>query len=87
MTIGSLKHAYDHKSSGSLGSFFAEKIHSKSASVIWKLLFLALRYIQSLVLIILFLNGSHKLNNFRNLGFMVFFVVYAGSEKLYRNTS
>lgn len=45
MTIGSLKLAFDRQGSGSLGRFFAEKIHSKSASVIWKLLFLALRYI------------------------------------------
>lgn len=87
MTIGSLKYTFDNSSSGTLGSFFTERIRDPASSVIWRFLFLILRYIQSLVLIILFLNGSDKLNNFRNLGFMVFFVVYAGSEQLYRNTS
>lgn len=87
MCIGSLRQTFDRGEQATLGSFFAGKIRQKSTSVIWRLLFLALRHIHSLVLIILFLNGSHKLNNFRNLGFMIFFVVFAGSERLYRNFS
>ena len=88
MTYGCLKLTYDRgEGMGSIGSFFKEKILIKKSSVLWKFLFLVLRYIHSLVLIILFLNGSHKLNHFRNLGFMIFFVLFAGSEWIYRKCS
>jgi hypothetical protein len=35
----------------------------------------------------LFINGAQKINNFRNLGLMSFFVVYTTYEHLYRKTS
>ena len=53
----------------------------------WKLLFFFLKYIQSIVLITLFVQGSDNLNHLKNLGFMIFFVMYTASEKLYRSTS
>jgi hypothetical protein len=39
------------------------------------------------VLVILFINGAGQLNNLRNLGFMIFFIVYSASEEAYRKTS
>jgi hypothetical protein len=46
-----------------------------------------LKYIQTLVLVALFVNGSNELNNLRNIGYMAFFVIYTTSEYLYRTTS
>lgn len=53
----------------------------------WNLLFFVLKYIQSVALVALFINGSNNLNHLRNLGFMLFFVCYTASEYLYRKTS
>lgn len=39
------------------------------------------------MLVILFINGAGQLNNLRNLGFMIFFIVYSASEEAYRKTS
>lgn len=51
------------------------------------MLFFVLKYIQSIALIALFINGSNNLNHLRNLGFMFFFVMYTTSDHLYRRTS
>jgi hypothetical protein len=46
-----------------------------------------MRYIQSIVLMFLFLNGITNINNMKNLGFMIFFVVYTAYVDIYRKTS
>lgn len=37
-------------------------------------------------MVALFINGSEKLNRAKNLGFMIFFVMYTANEQLYRKT-
>ena len=67
--------------------FIYSKVSSKETSLFWKLLFFVLKYIQTIALIAIFINVSGDLNRLRNLGFMLFFVVYTASEYLYRKTS
>jgi hypothetical protein len=67
--------------------FFINKITDKYASVSWKFIFFILKYIHGLVLLVLFWEGSDNLNHFKNLGFMVFFIIYSASEFIYRKTS
>jgi hypothetical protein len=49
--------------------------------------FFGLKHIQTIVLVMLFLNGSDNINNLESLGFMLFFVIYTTYEQLYRRTS
>ena len=49
--------------------------------------FFVLKHIQKVVLLTLFFAGSDDLNNFQNLCYMTFFVVYTSSERIYRKTS
>lgn len=63
------------------------KITSPNASVIYKLAYFILKYIHTVVLVILFLQGSDNLNSARSLGFMLFFVVYTAYPETYRSTS
>jgi hypothetical protein len=59
----------------------------KNKSIIYKVGFWILKYIQSLVLIILLYMGYTELNHFANLMFMLFFVVYTAFINFYRLTS
>lgn len=69
-------------------NFLINKIMTRdSGQMAWNMLFFVFKYIQSVALVALFINGSNNLNHFRNLGFMFFFVVYTSSEYLYRKTS
>jgi hypothetical protein len=43
-----------------------------------------MKYLQNVVLLILFFNGVSDINNVKNLSFMIFFVVFTAYEKLYR---
>jgi hypothetical protein len=66
---------------------FESKIVDPKSSNLWKFVFFGLKNIQTVVLIILFINGSDHINNLENLGYMLFFVIYTTYEKLYRKTS
>lgn len=59
----------------------------KNKSIIYKFGFCILKYIQSLVLIILLYMGYKELNHLANLMFMLFFVVYTAFINFYRLTS
>lgn len=87
MTFSALKLIYENNQNDFIIDFFANRIASTEYSVAWKFIFFMLKYIQTLVLVALFLNGSNSLNSMRNIGFMVFFVIYTTSEYLYRTTS
>ena len=65
---------------------FIDKVTDSHASISWKFLFFALKYIHWLVLFLLCWSGANNLNHFKNLGFMTFFVVYTLSEYAYRKT-
>lgn len=73
--------------SDSLLTFFRKRCTGPKYSDVWKLAFFALRYVQSLVLLFLFFSGISHINNARNLGYMLFFVVYTAYEQVYRKTS
>ena len=64
---------------------FSEKINK--GSIIWKFLFFMLKNIQSLVLIVLFINGAKNFNTMEHLGYLIFFVIFTTNEALYRRTS
>mmetsp|Transcript_34734 Transcript_34734/g.53328 ORF Transcript_34734/g.53328 Transcript_34734/m.53328 type:complete len:348 (-) Transcript_34734:7663-8706(-) len=87
MTISCFKLTFEYDQNKYLINQFKQKIMSKTASSGWLFLFFILRYIQQVVLIALFINGADNLNHFRNLGFMVFFVMFTAYETLYRRTS
>jgi hypothetical protein len=65
---------------------YFHKVSKEGCSIFWKFLFYALKYIQTFVLVGIFLNAKN-VNTLRNLGFMMFFVIYTASEYLYRHTS
>ena len=88
MTVSCYKLAYDINQGDSMMNFLINKIVVRErGQIAWNMLFFILKYIQSVALIALFVNGSNNLNHLRNLGFMFFFVVYTSSEYLYRRTS
>lgn len=70
-----------------LKDFMIMKIMSPNASIAWKFAYFFLKYIHSVVLVILFIQGSGSLNNARSLGFMLFFVMYTAYPETYRSTS
>lgn len=71
----------------SLLKFFAKRCTDPRFSNLWKLVFYTLRYVQSFVLLTLFFSGITNINNAKNLGYMLFFVVYTAYEQVYRKTS
>jgi len=75
------------RESDKLFSFFQKRINDPRFSHIWKIFFICLKYVQNIVLLLLFFNGMEELNNLRNLGFMIFFCFYTAYEELYRKTS
>ena len=87
MCVGCFKLSFEYDQDKYLINMFSQKIKNKDTSIWWRFLFYILKNIQCIVLVMLFINGSNNLNHFRNLGFMVFFVVYTTSESLYRKTS
>lgn len=78
---------YEHDQNNLLIDLFIDKVTNKFAPIYWKFLFFILKYIHALVLFILFWRGSDNLNHAKNLGFMVFFIIYSASEYVYRKTS
>jgi len=82
-----LKLIQENKQEDLLKEFMVRKITSPNASVIYKLVYFVLKYIHTLVLVILFIQGSGTLNSARSLGFMLFFVVYTAYPEIYRSTS
>lgn len=84
MSVSCFKLAFTHNQDKGMKSYFFKRCRD---STVYKFLFFFLKHIQTLVLICLFINGAQNLNHFRNLGFMLFFVVYTASMDLYRKTS
>jgi hypothetical protein len=64
-----------------------DRMLAKDKSIIYKFGFWILKYIQSLVLIILLYMGYTELDHLANLMFMLFFVVYTAFINFYRVTS
>jgi hypothetical protein len=60
---------------------------SQTSNIMWKFSFWILKYIQSIVFIILLYNSYSHLNHFANLMYMLFFVIYTANIRLYRKTS
>ena len=50
-------------------------------------MFFVVKYLHIVVLISLLVDAMNRLNTFRGLGFLTFFIVYTASEWLYRQTS
>lgn len=84
MSVSCFKLAFTHNQDKGMKSYFFKRCRD---STVYKFLFFFLKHIQTLVLICLFFNGAQNLNHFRNLGFMLFFVIYTASMELYRKTS
>jgi hypothetical protein len=84
MSVSCFKLAFTHNQDKGMKSYFFKRCRDSTA---YKFLFFFLKHIQTLVLICLFFNGAQNLNHFRNLGFMLFFVIYTASMELYRKTS
>ena len=84
--LSCMKLVQDHKQETLLKNFMYKKIKEGTNSIGWNFLYFFFKYIQCIVLVILFINGAGQLNNLRNLGFMIFFIVYSASEEAYRNT-
>mmetsp|Transcript_21580 Transcript_21580/g.33241 ORF Transcript_21580/g.33241 Transcript_21580/m.33241 type:complete len:403 (-) Transcript_21580:1545-2753(-) len=87
MMISCLMIVVDQDKENSLLKFFKKRINDPRFSNTWKIIFFSSRYIQSIVLLTLFLNGIGNINSVKNLGFMIFFVVYTAYEEAYRRTS
>jgi hypothetical protein len=87
MCISSFWLSYEHDQNNILVNFFIDKVTNKYASIVWKFLFFILKYIHGLVLLILVWRGSNNLNHFKNLGCLIFFIIYSASEYIYRKTS
>lgn len=62
-------------------------ILDETTSIIFKFGFWILKYIQSIVFILLLYMSYSHLNHFANLMYMIFFVVYTANIQLYRKTS
>ena len=85
LLLSCMKLVQDHRQETLLKNFMYRKI-KEGKSIGWNFLYFFFKYVQCIVLVILFINGAGKLNNFRNLGFMIFFIVYSASEEAYRKT-
>jgi len=68
----------------SMLSFMKKRLTDPRYSSTWKLVFFGMRYVQAIVLLLLFYSGMEKINNFQNLGFMLFFLLFTAYEDLYR---
>lgn len=84
--ISSYKLGFEYDQNEKLIGVFETRIRDKNSNIMFKIMFYVLKHIQTIVLLSLFVNGRSDLNSLRNLGFMVFFVGYTASEKLYRST-
>jgi len=79
--------ATENQDKNKLLSFFRKRITDPRFSNIWKVLFVCTKYAQSIMLLLLFVSGLEHLNTLKNLGYMIFFVVFTAYEWLYRKTS
>jgi hypothetical protein len=85
-SISCYKISVDIDQNAKFVQIFKDKIKDKNSNILYNVMFFLLRHIQSVVLLALFVRGREDLNSLRNLGFMIFFVVYTASEALYRKT-
>jgi len=78
---------YKSQDKAKIERFFSKRIRDAKYAKSWKFLFVFLKYIHTVTLFVLFIYGCGQLNNFKNLGFMLFFCFYTAYEDLYRKTS
>ena len=86
MTISCLKLTYDQDQTEFVKQSFFYLIQHEKGSIFWKFLWFLFKHIQTLILVLIFLKGASNINTFKNLGFMIFFVIYTSSPYLYRKT-
>ena len=60
------------------------RLQIEYGGVIWKFVFFILKNIQSLVLVMLFINGAHNFNTLEHLSYIMFFVAFTANMELYR---
>jgi len=87
MMISCLRVLDKQSSENQLLVFFKKRCTDERFSDLWKVGFYFMKYVQFFMLVYLFSSGYRSLNNFKNLGYMVFFVVYSAYEEIYRKTS
>lgn len=87
MTISCLKLTYNQDQTEYVKNNFFSLIQKEKGAMFWKFLWFFFKHIQTLILVIIFLKGASNINTLKNLGFMIFFVLYTTSEYLYRKTS
>lgn len=73
------------KKENNLKKYLVRKFKNPNSSVMWKFAFYFMEYVHILVLIILLYMGMKE--SFQSIGYMIFFVMYASSNTLYRKTS
>lgn len=64
--------------------FFNSRCLDPQYSIMYKFAFLCLKHVQALVLFVLFYSGTGEINTFKNLSFMIFFVIFTAYEDFYR---
>ncbi len=67
-------------------AFFTKRVTHKKFSHNWKIIFLLTIHIQTVVLLGVFIMGLSALDQYKSLGFMVFFIIYTAYESVYRKT-
>jgi hypothetical protein len=75
----------DEQNTHPMLKFFKKRV--ETGSNFWKLLFYSLKHVQLVVLIVLFAIGSSNINNAKNMGYMLFFMIYTAFEELFRKTA
>lgn len=87
MTISNLKLTLAQDQSEYVRENFLHLVTKEKGSIVWKFLYFIFKNIQLVVLVIIFFKGASTLNTLKSLGFMIFFVLFASSEPLYRKAS
>jgi hypothetical protein len=69
-----------------IADLMVERINDRNSSILWKITFIILVNIRTPVLFLMLFIGNQNFNLFQ-LGFMLFFVAFGASEKLYKTFS
>ena len=88
MTISCLKLTFESDQDYKIIDLFRSKIlKNPKSSIMWRIGLFLLKHIQTVFLLILFINGINNMNCLMNIGIMIFFVLYTGYVDAYRKTS
>jgi hypothetical protein len=89
MSVSCLMISYQSETVAQLKDFFRMKIKEKRGfSILFKIVFLLLKYMYLIVLLILFFTTQKAdSTTLRSLGMNIFFTLYLSSEWLYRKTN